>query len=357
MGFLTRKRSLRWLVVGVVLVALGHYLEAQKFEPQSFLRQGQVLTSGLHNRLAALQPGAIADLYRRAGAGRHGIGWCGPTAAATPLTLGPAPHLQRSLPAPAPTAVVPAPPPPSVSWPSSSATLDDPIANIMDPLEREAGMARPRTRPDLSALLAESAQRLPPTPADRLRGQLDPLGTLAGARRLGDPPDLAAAAAALTKATAPPAAPAHCTGGIPAMLDAAALNLRITPEIAFVVWKEGGWSATILLVLTLALIATLIVTVWNQKDIGCAAVPVTLALLGAGPLIAQGVFWVMLQLLLGLTLALGQVLAGLALLLAWLASVSKLAMLMIETLSKSDEAEENFGSLKASLGMEAPKAD
>lgn len=347
-AFFLRKRRWRWLVVGAVLVALGHYLEAQKMEPQSVIQQGQQLTQRLHDRLAALQPGAIADLYRRAGANRHGIGWCGPTAAVAPLTLGPAPDLKRSLPPAAPVRLFP---------PSASSAIDDPTAKVMAPLERELGLPTPRPTLDLATALREAARRNPPTQVDQAAGRIvDPLGPLRGARRLGDPLDLAAPAPALPPVKAPPAAPSQCTGW-PAMLDAAALNLRVTPEIAYVVWSEGGWSATILLALTLAVIATLIVTVWRQKDAGCAVFPATLLLLVTGPLIAQGLFWLTLQLLLGFTLVLGQVLAGLALLLAWLASLSKLVMLAVETLNKTDEAEENFGSLKASLGMEPPPPD
>ncbi len=351
-AFFLRKRRWRWLVVGAVLVALGHYLEAQKMEPQSVIQQGQQLTQRLHDRLAALQPGAIADLYRRAGANRHGIGWCGPTAAVAPLTLGSAPHLKRSLPSAAPAAPV------RLLLPSASSAIDDPTANVMAPLERELGLPTPRPTLDLATALREAARRHPATQVDQAAGRIvDPLGPLRGARRLGDSLDLAAPAPALPPVKAPPSAPSQCTNGWSAMLDDAALNLRVTPEIAYVVWNEGGWSATILLALTLAVIGTLIVTVWRQKDAGCAVFPATLLLLVTGPLIAQGLFWLMLQLLLGFTFVLGQVLAGLALLLAWVASLSKLVMLAVETLNKTDEAEENFGSLKASLGIEPPPPD
>lgn len=325
-AFLSRKRRWQWLAIGVALVALGQYLEARKVEPRSMALYGQQLTLRLHDRLAALQPGAIADLYARAGRDRHGIGWCGSTAAREPLTLRPAPHLARNPNAPpADLATVlaeaarrhPAP---------ATGELDDPMGNVMAPLGRQAGLPRARLIPD------------PPGPLAEREGL--------GARQtdIAPPPTRVAPGSA-------------GESGWPAMVDAAALTLRTTPEIIWTVWKEGGWSATILLALTLAGMATLTLTVWNQKDIGCAALPATMAVLALGPIIAGGVFWLTLQLLLGLTAVLGHVLAGLALVLAWIAGLSKIVMIGIETLTKSDEAKENYEALKASLGMEPPPGD
>ena len=346
-AFLFRKRRWQWLAVGIALVAIGQYLEAQKVEAKSVAEQGQKLTLRLHDRLAALQPGAIADLYARAGRGRHGIGWCGPTAATEPLTLRPKPHLSRN-----PAAALAAEARRTFTLPPLATPLhDDAMGNVMAPLERRVDLPMPRStagRPPLSSDAFGDRALLP--------GQrnVDPLRALADRERLA--PGQGAGAAGVAAALRAPLK-SNCDRGWPAMFDAAALNLRTTPEIAWVVWKEGGWSATILLALTLAGMSTLIITVWNQKDIGCAAVPMTLFVLALGPVIAGGVFWLMLQLLLGMTVVLGHVLAGLALVLAWIAGLSKIVMIGFETLTKGDEAEENFESLKASLGMEKPPAD
>lgn len=347
-AFLFRKRRWQWLAVGIALVVLGQYLEAQKFEPSSMARQGQKLTLRLHDRLAALQPGAIADLYARAGRDRHGIGWCGATAAREPLTTRPAPHLERAYGAtPADLDILRDQA--LRRRGSLGSARDDAIGNVMAPLEREVGLPTPRPTADLTPLLREGVRDRSLAP----RSSDDPLRALVERERLGArgmPGDSAAA----TKAEAPAW---HCDRGWLATLDAAALNLRVTPEIAWVVWREGGWSTVLLLALTLAGMTTLILAVWQEKDIGCAAVPITLFVLALGPVIAGGVFWLMLQLLLGLVAVLGHVLAGLALVLAWIAGLSKIVMIGVETLTKSDEAKENYDALKASLGMEQPPPD
>lgn len=325
-AFLFRKRRWRWIAVGVALVAIGQILDAQNIEASTAAKRGVALTARLHNRLATLQPGAIADLYRRAGRDRHGIGWCGPTEAHEPLSLRPGPHLKRNPNAP-PVDIATVLAEAARRHPAPVAGgADDPIGNVMAPLERQVGLPRPRLTPD-------------------------PLGPLTEREGLG----------ARQADVAPPpkrAAPDwNCERGWLAMIDAAALNLRTTPEIIWVVWKEGGWSATILLALTLAGMAALIISMWKTKDIGCAAFPATLVVLALGPLLAGGLFWVMLWALLALTKILGHVLAGLALVLGWLAGLSKIVMMGFEMLTKSDEAEENYEALKASLGMDKPPPD
>lgn len=356
-AFLFRKRRWQWLAVGIALVALGQYLEAQKIEPSSMALQGQQLTMRLHDRLAALQPGAIADLYARAGRGRHGIGWCGPTAAAAPLTLDPKPHLERRYGA-TPADLQALRDEAARRRALSSGAGADPIGNVMAPLEREVGLPDPRGAADRLVtgrrsvltdprlLPRQSPVQLNVNPdTDRLRALLDREG-------LGKGRSVADAIATMPKAPA-----SRCSGGWAATADSAVLNLRLTPEIAWVVWREGGWSTTILLALTLAGMVALILAVWTQKDIGLAAVPITLFVLALGPVIAGGVFWLMLQLLLGLTAVLGHVFAGLALVLAWIAGLLKIVMIGVETLTKTDEAKENFDALKASLGGEPPPAD
>ncbi|WP_066650708.1 MULTISPECIES: hypothetical protein [Sphingomonas] len=348
-AFLFRKRRWQWIAVGIALVALGQYLEAQKIEPSSVAQQGAALTRRLHDRLAAVQPGAIADLYTRAGRDRHGIEWCGSTAARETLTPGPAPHLERpygALPADLEILRKRA----ARARAAAGSEVADPIGNVMAPLERDVGLPVPRPTTDSTPLLREGlgARPFTPRPSDmeRLRATIE-------RERLATrttPGDIAAATKAEPHAW-------NCDRGWLATLDTAALNLRVTPEIAWAVWQAGGWSTMMLLALTLAGMTTLILAVWREKDIGCAAVPITLFVLALGPAIAGGLFWLMLQLLLGLTVVLGHVLAGLALVLAWIAGLSKVVMIGIETLTKSDEAKENYDALKASLGAEKPPAD
>ena len=341
-AFFFAKRRWQWVLVGVTIVAVGHYLDARKIEiePKSLVESGKRLTERLHDRLALAQPQTIAALYGRAGAGRHGIGLCGQTAALEPLRLNPD-HLKRHAMRP------PAPP----GWRTHQAPAT-PIDDAIAPLERDAGLPTPHPTIDLAAILRQ--ERIThPAPMPGTGG--DPFANMAGSYSLRhDPPGP-------SPATLPPPPPPkgtwHCSDGWMRTADSAALTLRVTPEVGYAVWAEGGWSATILFALTILAMATALVSLWSTKDMGCAVFPATLIILSAGPFIAGGIFWLMLWVLLALTAALGKVLAGLAIVVGWIAAGWKMAKFVVESLTTGDETHENIKSLKASFGGEPPPAD
>ncbi len=329
-AFFFRKRRWQWVLVGVAIVAVGQYLDAHKVEPKSAAEAGVRLTERLHQRLASVQPQTIADLYGRAGAGRHGIGFCGPTAATGPLRLKPT-HLKRRV-APA-----------SVPWIERAHLAPvTPLDGAMAPLERVAGLPTPRPTIDLAEILRREAIEHPARAGDKS-------ALLTGLSESRAPIGLPEVPAPTAKASW------DCARGWLGIADSAALTLRVTPEVGYAVWAEGGWSTTILFALTLLAMTVLLMTLWGDSEkMGCAVFPVTLVILATGPVATGFVFWGMLWLLLGLTLALGKVFAGLAIVLAWIATGWKLAMLGVEALSRGDDAKENLETLQASLGRSPP---
>lgn len=339
-AFFFAKRRWQWVLVGVAIVALGQYLDAKAIKPQGLAQSGVRLTGRLHDRLALAQPQMISEVYGRAAAGRHGIGLCGPTAATGTLELVPS-HLKRHS--------TRRPPPPG--WqtpragPSDSIGPSDAIGRAMAPLEREAGLPPPAA-PSLKDALRAARAKYP----DRAPGSTDdPFGRITRERGFGATP-IALPPVPRDGPPPPPKNAWDCSRGWLAMLDSAALTLRTTPEVGYAVWSGGGWSATILFALTLLAVAAVLVALWRTKDIGCAAIPASLIILSAGPLAAAGMFWLMLQVLLVLTTVVGKVLAGLAILLGWIAVAWKLGMFVVSSLSAGDDAQKNIASLKATFG-------
>lgn len=331
-AFLLRKRRWQWLLVGLAIVLLGRFVEARNIEPQSIAAMGQRLTVGLHDRLARAQPTMVTDLYTRAGAGRHGLGWCGPTKALAPLSLNPD-HLERKI--------------RRANGGSGQSPVSPGAGELLAkgilPGSSEAGPPSPSSTPDLAAVLRDAARR---HPAETGLGS-DSIGEMVRDRDRGAP-----------TAAAPIAKPLwDCSQGWLNIADDAVLTLRITPEISYAVWTQGGWAATALLALTLGGMALVLVWIWNQKDIGCAAFPATLLIFCTGPLIAGGVFWLMLQLLLGFTAVLGTVLAGLTLVLTWIAAGSKMVAMLVEVITRGDEAREHFDTVRATFGLDGPPSE
>ncbi|MBY0521174.1 MAG: hypothetical protein K2P79_12210 [Sphingomonas sp.] len=344
-AFFFAKRGWRWLLLGVAIVAVGHYLEAKKIEPKTLADTGAKLTDRLHDRLALIQPQTISKLYSRAGADRHGIGICGPTAATGPLELVPS-HLKATAPAP--------PPPITPAW-RPSPTPGTPVDKAMAPLEREVGLPSPGDAAITEALRRARLKYPKPAPG----AESDPFAPIV---RITTDESYRQARENLPKAPAqrpklPDTDKDWCRGGWLGVVDSAALTLRVTPEVGYAVWAGGGWSATILYLLTLLGMAAVLASMWTSKTIGGAVIPGTLAILAAGPFLAGGVFVVMLYLLLLLTAVLGKVLAGLAIVLAWITLGWKMVMFVVESLSAADDTHNAVKTLNETLGRAPPPGD
>ena len=73
-GFFGKKRPLRYIVVALLLAALGHFLESRT--ALGWVQQGQLLTRSIGTQLHTVQPFAIADKYRAESRDRRGLWFC-----------------------------------------------------------------------------------------------------------------------------------------------------------------------------------------------------------------------------------------------------------------------------------------
>lgn len=73
-GFFGKKRPLRYIVVALLLAALGHFLESRT--ALGWVQQGQMLTKSIGTQLHTVQPFAIADKYRAESRDRRGLWFC-----------------------------------------------------------------------------------------------------------------------------------------------------------------------------------------------------------------------------------------------------------------------------------------
>ncbi|MDO7842838.1 hypothetical protein [Sphingomonas immobilis] len=300
-AFLLRKRQWRWLAAALALLIIGKVLDHYEIKLLGVVSAGQTLTEGLAARLKAVQPDMISDFYREAGANRHGLGLCGPTA----------------------------PPPPR----KAPRFVPPMIADPLDTGRTIALSPRPMSTAAIEDVLREAREH--PSAHPPLRG----LGSArsndeiyAQARR-----DMLSSGPPVPRD--PPSRYWRCDGWL-GMADGGLLTLRTTPEVAWRVWKTGGWAATIVFALTLAVIAYVLLRLWSDKSFGCAVVPATLFILAMGPLLAGSSFWLTLWLLVILTGFFGHVFAGLAIILFWVLGGWNIAMGIVGVLSSADDLKE-----------------
>lgn len=365
--FLTRKRRWRWIVAALALAILGQAIDAFHINWLGLPAQGRDLSFALYDRLRVIQPDTVVQRYAAATAGRHGIGRCGPTSRMmpspavfvpktpglqelTPLPRTPvlnpslfpdrsrhsgsrAAEVLRETPSPRPS-VITTPNPTPRSSPPPLDTTRKPRGGSAAAREI-AGEPAPPLSPEEIAALLERARAPQRGATSTVPKDLDPALVDAIERQTST------ATLQAERATAAARSDWDCSSGVLRLADRIAGALRVTPEVASELWQTG-WVNRLLLLLTAAGIGAALVAIWRRADaIGAGVIPATVAVVLIGPVAMAFVFWLLLQLLLGLVFALGLALAGVSAIIGGVFALWKIGSMYVAALQRADSLEQH----------------
>lgn len=318
--FLTRERRWRWVLAALAFIVVGQVIERAKIDWMGLPERGKVLSFALYDRLRVIQLDTVAQRYEAAGEGRHGIAKCGPTE----RRVAPPKIFMPELPGLGGIGRLPAPP-------------------VLNP----SLFGEERVRPgSLSAQILEDATTdvaPTPTPSSPLppnkfetHGLVTPRGLTPGTLT----PSQRIEKMLTIQPSAPPEPEWTCNGWM-RLIDGAVLALRTTPEVAGELWGTG-WFNRFLLIFTLGAVGGGIALLWlNAAEAGLGAPIGTGLLLVFGPWVMGLVFWLLLQVLLGLVLAVGWALAGISMVIGTAVATWKIAAAYVGALKQADDLEKN----------------